>query len=78
MQTNTTPEHIDQWRDLAATLRVDSIRASAAARSGHPTTSMSAADLMAVLLAGYLRYDFAHPERAENDHLIFSNGHASP
>ena len=78
MQTNTTPEHIDQWRDLAATLRVDSIRASAAARSGHPTSSMSAADLMAVLLAGYLRYDFAHPERAENDHLIFSKGHASP
>jgi transketolase len=78
MQTNTTLERIDQWRDLAAALRVDSIRASAAARSGHPTSSMSAADLMAVLLAGYLRYDFAHPEHAANDHLIFSKGHASP
>ncbi|MFA7295616.1 MAG: transketolase [Dehalococcoidia bacterium] len=78
MQTHTTRERIDQWRDLAAALRVDSIRVSAAAHSGHPTSSLSAADLMAVLLAGYLRYDFAHPERATNDHLIFSKGHASP
>jgi transketolase len=39
---------------------------------------MSAADLMAVLLVRYLRYDFDHPEAAANDHLIFSKGHASP
>jgi len=39
---------------------------------------MSAAELMAVLLAKYLRYDFAHPGAAANDHLIFSKGHASP
>jgi transketolase len=39
---------------------------------------MSAADLMAVLLARHLRYDFTEPEAPGNDHLIFSKGHASP
>ena len=64
--------------ELAQQLRIDSIRCSTAAGSGHPTSSMSAADLMAVLLARYLRYDFRHPELPNNDHLIFSKGHASP
>ncbi len=63
---------------LAQQLRVDSVRASSAAGSGHPTSSLSAADLMAVLLASYLRYDFANPDAPGNDHLIFSKGHASP
>ena len=66
------------WRELGQQLRVDSIRASDAAGSGHPTSSMSAADLIAVLLAKYLRYDFARPDDPRNDHLIFSKGHASP
>ncbi|SDK18889.1 transketolase [Nonomuraea jiangxiensis] len=64
--------------ELAAQLRVDSVRAAAAAGSGHPTSSMSAADLMAVLFAGHLRYDFDRPDRPANDQLIFSKGHASP
>jgi transketolase len=64
--------------ELGQQLRVDSVRASAAANSGHPTSSMSAADLMAVLLAEHLRYDFANPANPANDHLIFSKGHASP
>ncbi len=66
------------WRELGQQLRVDSIRSSSAAGSGHPTSSMSAADLMAVLMAKYLRYDFDRPADARNDHLIFSKGHASP
>jgi transketolase len=65
-------------RELAQQLRVDSVRCSAAASSGHPASSLSAADLMAVLLARYLRYDFTHPDAPGNDHLIFSKGHASP
>ncbi|HEX4818048.1 MAG TPA: transketolase [Nonomuraea sp.] len=64
--------------ELAAQLRVDSVRAAAAAGSGHPTSSMSAADLMAVLFAHHLRYDFTDPGNPANDHLIFSKGHASP
>jgi transketolase len=67
-----------ELRDLGQQLRVDSIRASDVAKSGHPTSSMSAADLMAVLFAKYLRYDFDQPENSLNDHLIFSKGHASP
>jgi transketolase len=63
---------------LAQQLRVDSVRSSSTAGSGHPTSSLSAADLMAVLLARYLRYDYAHPDLPGNDHLIFSKGHASP
>ncbi|HEV8535764.1 MAG TPA: transketolase [Candidatus Limnocylindria bacterium] len=69
---------LDLYRELARQLRVDSIRCSTAAGSGHPTSSLSAADLMAVLLSGHLRYDFAHPDDPANDHLIFSKGHASP
>jgi transketolase len=68
----------EQWRALAQQLRVDSIRTSTGAGSGHPTSSMSAAELMAVLLGKYLRYDFDAPENPANDHLIFSKGHASP
>jgi len=64
--------------ELAQQLRVDSVRAAAAANSGHPTSSMSAADLMAVLFTKYLRYDFDAPENGANDHLVFSKGHASP
>jgi transketolase len=66
------------WRELGQQLRVDSIRASNVTKSGHPTSSMSAADLMAVLLANHLHYDFDAPNDPRNDHLIFSKGHASP
>jgi transketolase len=64
--------------DLAAQLRVDSIRSSTSAGSGHPTSSMSAADLLAVLVGRHLHYDWDNPRADNNDHLIFSKGHASP
>ncbi|MFE1880540.1 transketolase [Streptomyces diastatochromogenes] len=64
--------------ELGQQLRVDSVRAAAAAGSGHPTSSMSAADLMAVLLAHHLRYDFERPEHPANDRFVLSKGHASP
>jgi transketolase len=63
--------------ELGQQLRVDSVRMAAAAKSGHPTSAMSAADLMAVLVDGYLRYDFAEPKSPANDRLVFSKGHAS-
>src|SRR4051812_29117250 len=68
----------DFRRELGQQLRVDSVRTSAAAGSGHPTSSMSAADLMAVLIDGHLRLDYKDPHNPANDHLIFSKGHASP
>jgi transketolase len=68
----------ERWQELGQQLRVDSVRAAASAGSGHPTSSMSAADLMAVLLDRHFRYDFEHPDNPANDHLVFSKGHASP
>jgi transketolase len=73
-----TSEQLQLVGMLAAQLRVDSIRCSTQAGSGHPTSALSAADLMAVLLVGHLRYDWTLPDQATNDHLIFSKGHASP
>ena len=69
---------LDVVADLAAQLRVDSVRSSTSAGSGHPTSSMSAADVLAVLITRHLRYDWDNPRLAVNDHLIFSKGHASP
>ncbi|MDQ4029803.1 MAG: transketolase, partial [Actinomycetota bacterium] len=68
----------DLWRELGQQLRADAVRASAKAGSGHPSSSMSAADLAAVLLAAHFRYDFEHPRSPANDRLVFSKGHASP
>ena len=73
-----TESSLPEIFELGQQLRVDSIRASTAAGSGHPTSSMSAADLMAVLITRYLRYDWSAPEDPSNDCLIFSKGHASP
>jgi transketolase len=77
-QINQETVGAEQWRALAQQLRTDSIRSSSGAGSGHPTSSMSAADLIAVLMSKYLSYDFDGPENPNNDHLIFSKGHASP
>jgi len=69
----------ESMSELGQQLRVDSVRCSAAAGSGHPTSSMSAADLMAVLLdGGFLQMDTGDLGNPANDHLIFSKGHASP
>lgn len=67
----------ERRRELGQQFRVDSVRMSAIAGSGHPTSSMSAADLLAVLVDGYLRYDFDDPKSPANDRLVFSKGHAS-
>jgi transketolase len=82
--TGRTSEQVTATSDLALVgelgkqLRVDGIRASTRAGSGHPTSSMSASDLIAVLAARHLRYDWSNPKAPNNDHLIFSKGHASP
>jgi transketolase len=77
-EVTMTVQTLDDIRALGQQLRVDSIRCSTAAGSGHPTSSMSAADLMAVLLVRHFRYDWQRPHDPANDHLIFSKGHASP
>src|SRR3954471_11675933 len=71
-------DSISAWKELATQLRIDSIRCTTAAGSGHPTSGLSAADLMAVLQAKYLRYDWSEPHGPNNDRLLFSKGHACP
>jgi len=69
---------VNGWNQLAAQLGVDSIRSSTAAGSGHPTSSLSAAHLVAVLWSDHLRYDVADPKSLANDRFVLSKGHASP
>lgn len=64
--------------NLATQLRMDSIEATTAAGSGHPTSSMSAADLLAVLFFEVMRLDPSHPEDPANDRFVLSKGHAAP
>ncbi|MEI6327279.1 MAG: transketolase [Candidatus Roizmanbacteria bacterium] len=64
---------------LAKLLRYYSLVSTTEAGSGHPTSCLSAADLMAVLMyEGYFRYDIDHKDNIWNDRLIFSKGHAAP
>jgi transketolase len=72
------PDGVREWNELAAQLAVDSIRCSTAAGSGHPTSSLSAAHLLAVLYASHLRTDVADPAALANDRFVLSKGHASP
>ncbi len=64
--------------NIATALRIDSIRATTAAGSGHPTTCASAADLVAALFFAEMRFDPAHPRHAHNDRFVLSKGHAAP
>src|ERR671936_1345604 len=69
---------VTEWNELAAQLAVDSIRASTAAGSGHPTSSMSAAHLLAVLYSDHLRMHVDRPKDPANHRFVLSKGHASP
>ena len=71
-------EDTQRWKQLAAQIAVDSIRATTAAGSGHPTSSMSCAELLAVLFADHLRFDVKDPAYRGNDRFVLSKGHAAP
>jgi transketolase len=71
-------DRVEMWNGLAAQFCVDGIRASTKAGSGHPTSSMSAAHLLAVLYADHLRFDVSDPKAPGNDRFVLSKGHASP
>lgn len=71
-------DRIQAWNELAAQLAVDSIRCTTTAGSGHPTSSISAAHLVAVLYADHLRTDVADPKNIANDRFVMSKGHAAP
>jgi transketolase len=71
-------DRIRLWNDLAAQIAVDAIRATTAAGSGHPSSSMSCAHLLSVLYADHLRTDVKAPDYRANDRFVMSKGHAGP
>lgn len=71
-------DRIDQLRARAARLREHSLRATSEAGSGHPTSCLSAADLVAALFFDTLRYDPRDPGNPDCDRFVLSKGHAAP
>ncbi len=69
---------IELLKGIANTLRIHSIEATTAAGSGHPTSCCSAADIVAALFFGHMKYDAKNPHYYNNDRFILSKGHAAP
>src|SRR5260221_67449 len=69
---------IDRLKGIANQLRIHSINATTAAGSGHPTSCCSAADVVAALFFGHMRYDAKNPHYYNNDRFVLSKGHAAP
>ncbi|HUA68024.1 MAG TPA: transketolase [Candidatus Saccharimonadales bacterium] len=69
---------IELLKGIANQLRIHSINATTAAGSGHPTSCCSAADMVAALFFGHMRYDAKNPHYHNNDRFILSKGHAAP
>ena len=65
-------------RDVATRLRIDSVASTSKAGSGHPTTCLSAADIMAAVFFAEMRYDPKDPQNPDNDRFVLSKGHAAP
>jgi transketolase len=69
---------VQALQSMANRLRIDSLRATSEAGSGHPTSCMSAADLTAAIFFYAMRYDVANPKNPTNDRFVLSKGHAAP
>ncbi|MEP7118417.1 MAG: transketolase [Acidobacteriota bacterium] len=76
--TVETSRVVPVLKNIATRLRIESIRATTEAGGGHPTTCMSAADLVAALFFAEMRFDPAHPQHEHADRFVLSKGHAAP
>src|SRR5436309_14964929 len=72
------PATVEMLSGIANQLRIHSISSTTAAGSGHPTSCCSAADLVAALFFGHMRFDPKNPHYRNNDRFILSKGHAAP
>jgi transketolase len=72
------PTSIDTLQEKARRLRILSLRATTEAGSGHPSTCLSAADLMSVVFFREMRFDPGNPDNRANDRFVLSKGHAAP
>src|SRR5258708_6244153 len=78
MTTTQTNPQVQQWTNLANNFREIRFPPPTPPVQDHLPSSFPPPDLLPVLLTGYLHYDFDNPQHPNNDHLIFSKGHASP
>ncbi|XP_065351187.1 transketolase-like protein 2 isoform X2 [Cloeon dipterum] len=78
MKDLVSKEQLAQLRDMAHTLRIHSITATNASKSGHPTSCASIAELMSVLFFHTMRYKVSAPKDASSDRFVLSKGHAAP
>ena len=69
---------ISLLQSKATQLRIDSVRSTTEAGSGHPTSCASAAEIMATLFFSVMRYDPMNPRNPDNDVFVLSKGHAAP
>jgi transketolase len=76
--SNLSKEDFDFLAFKAYQIRRDSIRATTAAKSGHPTSCLSASDIVSTLFFKEMSYDPQNPHNLNNDRLVLSKGHAIP
>src|SRR5688572_6271754 len=76
--TLATASLVVTLQNKATILRIDSVRATTEAGSGHPTSCCSAADIVATLFFSVMRYDPKNPKQPNNDRFVLSKGHAAP
>ncbi len=74
----TAPEVLNALHNKATQLRIDSVRSTTEAGSGHPSSCCSAADLVAALFFSVMRYDPRNPKAPNSDRFVLSKGHAAP
>jgi transketolase len=73
-----TRPSIAALRNVATRLRIDSVRATSEAGSGHPTSCASAAEIVRRCSSAEMRYDPRNPQNPDNDRFVLSKGHAAP
>src|SRR5689334_20822673 len=76
MPTLTTS--VATLKNLATQLRIDSVRSTSEAGSGHPTSCLSAAEIVSTLFYAEMHYDPKNPKDPDNDRFVLSKGHAAP
>jgi transketolase len=72
-------EKLDSLQARAKVIRADILRSTTAAGSGHPSSSLSAVEVLTALyFGGYLKYDPKNPQWPDRDRFVLSKGHAAP
>src|SRR5437016_8814115 len=76
--STASAELLTELQNKATQLRIESVRATSEAGSGHPTSCCSAADIVATLFFHIMKFDPQNPANPLNDRFILSKGHAAP